>query len=62
MGTYLIRTSGKGNKKGYALSIKSVEDQNIFDHYKIIKDHSGYYIEDEYKYKSFQQLIHQYQL
>ena len=60
-GTYILRTSVKKNTRGYALSIKST-DGDIFDHYKIITDRSGLYIESEYKYQSFQELIHQYQL
>lgn len=60
-GTYILRTSVKKTTRGYALSIKSTES-DIFDHYKIISDSSGLYIESEYKYHSFQELIHQYQL
>ena len=60
-GTYILRTSVKKNTRGYALSIKST-DGDIFDHYKIITDRKGLFIESEYKYQSFQELIHQYQL
>lgn len=60
VGTYMVRTGGKGKNKAFALSLKT-NSSSGFDHYRIEMTADSFFIEEELKFTSFSQLIAKYQ-
>ena len=61
IGTYLIRTGGKGSHKAFALTLRSPTQPSGFDHYRIEVSDGKLFIEEDLKFSNFQELISTYQ-
>jgi len=60
IGTYMVRTGGKGKNKAFALSLKT-NSPTGFDHYRIEMTDASFFIEEELKFSNFAELIAKYQ-